>query len=197
MKINRSVLSKMIQESIKRHLLREWGDTWNYPGDSDFRSDAPWNQSDPVYDTDEDVEFVPSIPMLLVMVEYGEELTPEIVERVKQVLSSCNCPQQMKITVNYSREILDSWPDEDGFADYEYGDTETEEDISFVDGVSQKLIDVDSLLEQNVANVDSDVFNLLKKAYDDYMDCFGDYVYPYDDYSKYINELKGELQKYK
>ena len=197
MKISRSKLTSMIQESIKRHLLREWGDTWNYPGDSDFRSDAPWNQSDPVYDTDEDVEFVPSIPMLLVMVEYGEELTPEIVERVKQVLSSCNCPQQMKITVNYSREILDSWPDEDGNADYEYGDTETEEDISFVDGVSQKLIDVDSWLEQNVANVDSDVFNLLKNAYDDYMDGFGDYVYPYDDYCKYINELKGEFQKYK
>lgn len=46
MKIGSKSLEKIISESIKKHLIKEWGNTWDYPGDSDFRSDAPWNQGD-------------------------------------------------------------------------------------------------------------------------------------------------------
>lgn len=46
MKIGSKTLEKIISESIKKHLIKELGNTWDYPGDSDFRSDAPWNQGE-------------------------------------------------------------------------------------------------------------------------------------------------------
>ena len=59
MKIKTDTLRKLIGESIKKHFLNEYGNTWDYPGDSDFRSDAPWNQSDPEYETEQYEEVFP------------------------------------------------------------------------------------------------------------------------------------------
>lgn len=197
MKIKENTLRKLISESIKRHLLNEYGNTWDYPGDSDFRSDAPWNQSEPEYETEEHEEVVPSIPFILVMVdETYDSSTPELLEQIKQLLTQYGCPSQIKIVTTETKEDL-GWeePDEDGYSFKNYGEPEINVEMVFVDE-NGKALNIqswfDSLGQQNKQLAD-----ILSYAYTSFSDTYSDMSgYTDDTANEFFTDLQNKINQY-
>ena len=192
MKINRSVLSKMIQESIKRHLLSEWGDTWNYPGDSDFRSDAPWNRVDPETETEEKNETFPTVPLILLGIKdyVSDEGSCLNLTRI----GLAGCPETIDVSAEYEYEMKDDGPDEDGLSCW-YRDNEERNWLGIYVNVNSKWCSFIDWAQQTYAEANPQLFEWLKDAYDGLLDMLNDYTYTADEFDKTMENLKSEVSQ--
>ena len=190
--MNRNTLQKLISESIKKHLLREWGDTWNYPGDSDFRSDAPWNQSEPEIETEEKSETFPTIPLVLVMLDWSVGNEPGCWNLAR--LGLTGCPEQVEISAEYEYEMKDDGPDEDGLSSW-YRDNEERTSLGIYVNVNGKWMSFIDWALQVYKGRNDGLLAWLKEGYEGMLDLLNDNTYTADDFDNEMEELKSEVNK--
>lgn len=190
MKISRSKLTNMIRESIEKCLINELGNTWNYPGDSDFSSGAPWNQSDSEVESEEKSESFPTIPFILLGVrDYVSDLDA-CLNLTRIGLSEC--PEQINISAEYKYNLKWDGPDEDGFGS-QYKNNEERTSLGIYVNVNGKWYSFIDWAKQVYRNTNQQLFVWLKDAYDGLLDMLNDSTYTADEFDNTMSRLKSEV----
>ena len=175
MKIGSKTLEKLISESIKKHLINEWGNTWDYPGDSDFRPDAPWNQNSLEIEEEPCEDAFPTIPFLI----YGFREFVDDCDRCIEYLNTnqIKWPSTIYLTANCARE-LGGWeePDEEGYS-YRKPDDVRYEDVDILFKINGKYISLVDWSNKFVRPINKELFIGIRDIYTSIIDNIKSYGY--------------------
>lgn len=175
MKIGSKSLEKLISESIKKHLIKEWGNTLDYPGDSDFRSDAPWNQSDLEIKEEPCENVFPTIPFLI----YGFSEFVDECDRCIEYLNTnqIKWPSTIYLTANCVRE-LGGWeePDEEGYS-YRNPDDVRYEDADILFKINGKYVSLVDWSNKFVRPINKELAIGVEEIYNSIIELIENYEY--------------------
>ena len=170
MKVTEKELVKLIKESIEKHILKEYGDNWNYPAGADYPG-APWYDNDPDPEYDENYEEHPTLPVILYCLDcldYSEDEQRRILNELKNIA----IPEKIQLWVEFS--YITRWErDEDGGCSYR--DDEEPESYGARFNIGGKKIEFEDWIKQNVN--DERLADILLKANKELMDIVEDCKY--------------------
>ena len=194
MKITTNTLTRMIHESIKRHLTKINEDSLYLPAGAEYASNAPWNEPSNEYENDEIEEVFPTIPFILEMVTETVTNEQDILNTIKQGL--IDAPEEVAVCGSFSYCTTWDAPDEDGYS-CENRENEELEELDIYLKTNGKYVQLIKWIQETFGNKNPKIVQVLSEAYDAFIDYFKSEASTAYDLEKLLHDIKTDITRIK